>query len=215
MANSMDGQNSVLSVVGPLATSVGALKLIIKSILATEPWLHDPLVAEIPWRDEQEQYILDLVKSNREGKGQLAFGIMRDDGVVRPQPPVRRALDIVVKTIEKLGHKIVEWNPPSHARAIELAVSCPFIQERPILRDYQAQTWIYDGGEDVHAAFKLSGEPMASQVASSYGTLRRQYTASQIAAVNVARRTYLKEYMDYCMHFFLSSLCGSFFMPEF
>lgn len=123
----MDGQNTILSVVGPLATSVGALKLVIKSLLATEPWLHDPLVAEIPWRDAQEQYILDLTKG---AKGQLAFGVMRDDGVVRPQPPVKRALEIVVKTVEKLGHKVVEWDPPSHERGLEIAVSFLLVASR-------------------------------------------------------------------------------------
>ena len=118
----MDGQNSILSVVGPLATSVGALKLVIKSLLMQEPWLHDPLVNEIPWRDEQEQVILDIVNSH--GGGQLAFGIMRDDETVQAQPPMNRAVDIVVRTIEKLGHKVIEWKPPSHQKGFEIAVSC-------------------------------------------------------------------------------------------
>jgi amidase len=122
MANSMDGQNSILSVVGPIATSVGALKLVIKGILSQQPWLHDPLVAEIPWRDEQEQAVLDIIKEG--GGGQLVFGIMPDDGFVHPQPPVRRAMDLVVKTIEKLGHKVMKWEPPSHVEAVALVV-CP------------------------------------------------------------------------------------------
>jgi amidase len=120
MANSMDGQNSILSVVGPIATSVGALKLVIKAILEQKPWFHDPLVPEIPWRDEQEQAVLDIV--NTSPGGQLAFGVTKGDGVVNCQPPVRRAIDIVVKTAEKLGHKVFEWNPPSHKRCLEIAV---------------------------------------------------------------------------------------------
>jgi amidase len=127
MANSMDGQNSILSVVGPLATSIGALKLVIKSLLSQQPWLHDPLVAEIPWRDEKEQEVLDIVKAGN--GGQLVFAIMPDDGFVRPQPPIRRALDVVVKAIEKLGHKVVDWNPPAHARCNELVVYLPTVPE--------------------------------------------------------------------------------------
>lgn len=122
MANSMDGQNSILSVVGPLGTSVGALRLVIKGVLAQEPWLHDPLVAEIPWRDEKEKEVLELVKKS--GGGQLAFGVIRSDGIVNLQPPVRRAIDIVVKTAEKLGHKVIEWTPPSHQRGLDIAVRC-------------------------------------------------------------------------------------------
>lgn len=106
MANSMDGQNSVLSVVGPLATTAGSLRLLVKSILSQQPWLHDPLVVELPWRDEQEQEILNLIKSSTAGKGKLAFGILKHDGVVTPQPPVSRAVQIVSTTLEKLGHKV-------------------------------------------------------------------------------------------------------------
>jgi amidase len=80
-----DGQNSVLSVVGPIATSVGALRLIMKSILSQEPWLHDPLVAEIPWRDAQEKAVLDMIKSS--GGSQLSFSVMYLDGKIHPQPP--------------------------------------------------------------------------------------------------------------------------------
>jgi amidase len=38
---------------------------------------------------------------------------------------------------------------------------------------------------------------MASQIAATYGTLKAEYTASQIAAANVAKRQYQKEYMEY------------------
>lgn len=120
-ANSMDGQNTILSVVGPLATSVGALRLVIKSILSQQPWLHDPLVAEIPWRDEHEKAVLDIARGNT--GGQLAFAVFKDDEVIQCQPPVRRAIDIVVKTVEKLGHKLIEWKPPSHQNGTAIAVS--------------------------------------------------------------------------------------------
>lgn len=95
MANSMDGQNTVLSVVGPLATTVGGLKLVTKSLLETKPWLHDPLVHEIPWRQEQAE----LPKK-------LAFGVIKTDGVVRCNPPVRRAIDTLVEKLEKAGHEV-------------------------------------------------------------------------------------------------------------
>lgn len=120
IANSMDGQNTILSVVGPLATSVGALRLVIKGVLSQQPWLYDPLVVEIPWRDEHERAVLDIARGNA---GQLAFAVFKDDEVIRCQPPVRRAIDIVVKTAEKLGHKVIEWKPPSHQQGTAIAVS--------------------------------------------------------------------------------------------
>ena len=106
MANSMDGQNTVLSVVGPLSQSVAGLRLAMKSLLAQQPWLHDPLVIELPWRDEQEKEILDIVNSQTSSKGKLSFGVLKNDGVVTPQPPVQRAINEIVTTLEKLGHQV-------------------------------------------------------------------------------------------------------------
>lgn len=170
MANSMDGQNSVLSVVGPLATNVPSLRLVMQAILAQNPWLHDPLVHEIPWRPEQEQI---------EPK-KLSFGVLRSDGVVNPHPPIRRALDIVVKALRAQGHEVIEWTPPSHR----------------VLLAEGTKSWIYDGGLDVKTAFALSGEPMAEQI-KFFSEVDREFTASEIAATNVKLRQLKKEYMDY------------------
>jgi amidase len=60
------------------------------------------------------------------------------------------------------------------------------------------QTWIFDGGLDIHTSLSLSGEPIVPQLLSGYGNAPvPQYTASAIAAVNVAKRQYQKGYGDY------------------
>jgi amidase len=126
MATSMDGQNTIPSAVGPLATSARDMRLVMRSLLATKPWLYDPLVVELPYRDEVENETRELAK------GQLVFGIMAHDGMVTPHPPVARAIEIVRSTIEKMGHKVVEWNPPAHSRATTIMVSSAlFTQEYP------------------------------------------------------------------------------------
>ncbi|KAH8800616.1 amidase signature domain-containing protein [Xylogone sp. PMI_703] len=178
MATSMDGQNTVLSAVGPLATSAGGLRLVTKSLLSQQPWLHDPLVVEIPWRDEIKKEVFKLAK----GRG-LTFGILAHDGVVTPHPPVKRALDIVKVQIEGLGYKVIEWQPPAHARATEILF----------------KAMLYDGGADVHDNFELSGEKISTQIAGLYGETRSkpQYNASQIATTNVEKREYQKEYLDF------------------
>lgn len=178
----MDGQNSILSVVGPLATSVPSLRLVIKALLAQQPWLHDPLVHELPWRYEQEREVLELTGGIGDASkvGKLCFGVMRTDGIVNPVPPVRRAVDIVVNALQKLGHEVIDWKPPSHKAIL----------------DEGTKTWEYDAGADVASAFALSGEPMAAQVAW-FGALENQFTASDIAATNVRLRELKKEYMAY------------------
>ncbi|KAF2117414.1 amidase signature domain-containing protein [Lophiotrema nucula] len=182
MANSMDGQNTVLSVVGPLATSVSSLRLVMKALLAQKPWLHDPFVHELPWRHEQEKEILELTGAIGDASkvGRLSFGVFKTDGIVTPHPPVRRAVDIVVKALQDLGHEVIEWKPPPHNAIL----------------DEGMKTWVFDGGVDVKAAFALSGEPMADQV-KLYENLDKEFTASEIAATNVKIRQLKKEYMEY------------------
>ena len=138
-ANSMDGQNSVLSVVGPLAPSVSTLQLVVKSLLSREPWLHDPLVHDMPWRDDRT-----IISPNQK----LSFAVLRHDGVASLHPPVRRALETVAQRLEKQGHKIIEWNPPSHRRGLDILMAA----------------WTYDNGADIRSAFGLSGEPMVSDI---------------------------------------------------
>lgn len=178
MANSMDGQNSVLSVVGPLATTARSVKLMVKSLLSQSPWLHDPLVVEMPWRQEQED---EVWKTANGGSGQFTFGVIKTDGVVNPQPPVARAVEMVVKAIEKAGHKVIPWESPDHHAGLATTLN----------------TWTFDGGKDVHGAFALSGEPIAEQVSMSYGTApQAEKTASDIAANNIAQRQWKKKYLD-------------------
>lgn len=46
----MEGQDFAPFSLGPLATSVKSLEMIMKVVLRQEPWLQDPRVVEIPWR---------------------------------------------------------------------------------------------------------------------------------------------------------------------
>lgn len=177
----MDGQNSILSVVGPLGTTPGAVKLAVKSILSQNPHLFDPMVVDMPWRDAEEQAVLDMAKS-MSGKGPLAFGVMKSDGIVMPDPPVQRAVDLTVAALQKAGHKVIEWKPPSHEK----------------LLSWVFRVWLCDGGKDVHSAFGLSGETPAPQVTMTYGTeAKEELTVSQLAANNIEQRQGKKEYLDY------------------
>jgi len=57
---------------------------------------------------------------------------------------------------------------------------------------------MYDGGTDIHGALSLSGEPLAPQISGLYGDKpSKEFSASEISANNVAKREYLKEYLDY------------------
>lgn len=175
----MDGQNTVLSVLGPMAGSIESLQLAVKAVLSQNPWLHDPLCLEIPWRADHEKHVADLIASGQS----LSFGLASVNGTIQPHPPVRRALDMVCKAVESLGHEVLAWNPtPSHGDLAALMF----------------KAWLFDGGADVHKAFSLSGEPPVSQVLGTFGNKpEAEHNASHIHAINVAKREAQKAYLDY------------------
>ncbi|KAJ5435080.1 Amidase [Penicillium cf. griseofulvum] len=178
-ANSMDGQGTILSVIGPIAPTARSLTLLFKAVLGQKPWLYDPLALELPWRDEVVQGTRALIEKARGGGSTLAFGIMKYNDVALVHPPIARGLRIVEKTLQRLGHRVIEWKPPSHATAAALA----------------SKVFKMDGGVDVKHHFGLSGESPAPQIITTESGV--EMTASQIAALNVAKRQYQKQYMDY------------------
>ncbi|KAI5285468.1 Acetamidase, partial [Ascosphaera aggregata] len=96
------GRLSLPSVIGPMSTSAEGIQILMEAALSRKPWLHDPTAVPLPWRSEVEHQVRGKIE-RRNGKN-LAFGVLWDDGVVHPQPPIQRALLLVTRIIEKLGH---------------------------------------------------------------------------------------------------------------
>ncbi|KAM0123492.1 hypothetical protein ACHAP3_011088 [Botrytis cinerea] len=88
-------------VVGPMATQVSGLELMMRSLLKTEPWKRDPMVLELPWKEDKFMNLHEGMS----GREKMTFGIMISDGYVNPQPPVERAMRVVTDAIKALGHK--------------------------------------------------------------------------------------------------------------
>jgi amidase len=97
--NSLEGQDSVPSVLGPLTNSLGAVKSFMKSVASQKPWLKDPLAVRKPW-DEEEYALVE----HGYGKN-LCFGILWDDETIAPDPPVQRGLEEAKKALIAAGHK--------------------------------------------------------------------------------------------------------------
>ncbi|THY78167.1 amidase [Aureobasidium pullulans] len=173
MANSFDGAPSILSVVGPLSSSSAGLKLAVQSILQTEPWQRDPRVHPLPWRNEQEEAAKQLAQDKK-----LTFAVLKHDGLCAPHPPIKRALEETVQKLESLGHKVIEWQPPSHSK----------------LQDICVKAWGYDGGADAARAFALSGEDPKPNIMFEEAP---QANATDIMRNQVEKRDAEKEYMEY------------------
>jgi amidase len=124
LANSMEGQETVpsgmyiahlilISVVGPIAHSIGDIRFFAKQVLEAEPWFQDPKVLELPWREGHIQRL--------HGR-KLTLGILKWDTLVMPHPPVQRAIRIAEEVMKKAGHEIIEWTFPDAQEAQRLLV---------------------------------------------------------------------------------------------
>ena len=94
----MEGQESISSVLGPLASTLSGVRAFTKAVIDARPWRKDPLAVRKEW--SWREYAL---AEHGEG-GRMCFAIMWDNGVVRPHPPVRRAMELTKKALEAAGH---------------------------------------------------------------------------------------------------------------
>lgn len=101
------GETTYASSVGFMGTSLDALHLLMTSILSIHPWLRDPNVVNIPWRQEITDATLRRAAADGSSNDAvpLKLGIFWTDGVVTPQPPIARGLRLVVEAVKKAGHK--------------------------------------------------------------------------------------------------------------
>ncbi|KAI1619401.1 general amidase [Exophiala viscosa] len=97
LRDGLEGQEAVRNSVGPMARSLKAVELWSKAVVQSEPWIaadHDCL--PIPWRKVEVPQ-------------KLCFGILLDDGIVKPLPPVTRALLHTKAALEAAGHTVIEF----------------------------------------------------------------------------------------------------------
>ncbi|KIV86728.1 hypothetical protein PV11_02323 [Exophiala sideris] len=81
------GTDGVRSAAGPLATSLRDCGLLMKAVMESETWRYDSAVVSVPWR-------------NLKVKEKLRIGLVDDNGIHTPSPPIRRGLS---KATQLLG----------------------------------------------------------------------------------------------------------------
>ncbi|KEZ45023.1 hypothetical protein SAPIO_CDS2420 [Scedosporium apiospermum] len=174
MANSMEGQETIHSVCGPLGHSVEDLRLLIKAVLAEQPWNFDSKVVPMPWRGAEE----DAVKA-KIASGGLTLGFYSCDGNVVPHPPILRAVQTVVEKFRGAGHTVLPWEPYRHPYAVNLAN-----------RIYAA-----DGGADIFATLKLSGEPSIPHIAALVDPNMKKADLNEVWDIQLEKWNYQMEYL--------------------
>lgn len=80
-----------------MARSLASIESFMEILLASQPWDIDPGCIPIPWRRE-------LAAPPPPGR-KFKVGVVFDDGIVRPQPPVERAIRETAETLAAAGHE--------------------------------------------------------------------------------------------------------------
>jgi amidase len=128
---SHDGMDAILGSLGPITRSSRDLALFAKTMSDAQPWLVEPQIFEIPWRQE-------LVEGS--GSRKLTFAILWDDGVVAPHPPIVAALRKTQAALLSAGHEVIDWQlAGDHQAAWDLITKLYFLdggaEYRDLLRD--------------------------------------------------------------------------------
>ena len=89
---------------------MSGVKLFTKAILDAKPWLKDPLVLRKGWSEKEYK-----LEEHGGGTG-LCFGMLWDNSVVRPHPPLQRAMAMTKAALEAAGHKGLVESRPSGVR---------------------------------------------------------------------------------------------------
>ncbi|KAK4244361.1 amidase signature domain-containing protein [Corynascus novoguineensis] len=180
VANSMIGHETIESVIGPMGRCVADLRLLLQAILGAEPWRADPKVLRLPWRECEEREAREKLASKK-----LTLGVLRNDGLVTPHPPVKRVVDEAVRKLEARGYEVIEWAPPAHSEGFGIAWSAFFA----------------DGGKDIHSQLSLSGEPAVPDLAMNFGDkpghLRPNETVNELWDTQRRRYEYQARYLQY------------------
>ncbi|TGO28232.1 hypothetical protein BPAE_0030g00180 [Botrytis paeoniae] len=126
------GCDTIAGTIGPLSRSPEGIDLFMKVALHSKPWASDPSLHQKPWITGQTS------------TDKLTIGVMWDDGIVKPSPPVTRALNEVVEKLEQVpGVEIITWKPYQHDKAMKILT----------------KLYACDGGKFFTDALALSGEP--------------------------------------------------------
>ncbi|KAL6307698.1 amidase [Sparassis latifolia] len=167
LMGSHDGMDAIIGALGPIATSARDLSLFCRVMLEYSPWLVEPPLFEIPWK----QNVVD-------GEGipkKLSIAILWDDGVVAPHPPILDALKHTKDALVAAGHEVLPWIPVDHQEVWDLIVKLYFL----------------DGGEEYRETMK--GEPWVPQtewIMSQVPNEGKPFTVAEIFKLNLAREAF-------------------------
>lgn len=130
-----EGHDSILGTEGPFTQHPEDIDLFMELAL-DHLWEHDVFVMPVPWKTVNPSDLKNIT-----------IGVMYNDGVVQPHPPVLRGLEYAVKKLSAAGAnlniKLVKWEPYKCSEAWDIISHLYF-----------------NDGVYTQGALKESGEPL-------------------------------------------------------
>ncbi|KFZ24298.1 hypothetical protein V502_01222 [Pseudogymnoascus sp. VKM F-4520 (FW-2644)] len=159
-----EGQEGIRCTLGPITNSLRDLDLFMKAVTDGKPWEEETSLVPLPWKE------LTLTRD-------FTVGVLWDDGMVHPHPPIHRAMKMAVAKMKAAGIKTVDWKPHKHEHGMR------------IINDL----FYPDGAASQTAALRSSGEPWLPLTKEAF-IRARMMTVPETWAVNLERETYRSEY---------------------
>jgi amidase len=165
--NGAPGSGSVglMASAGPIAGSLRDCELLLKVVAEARPWERDPDVVYGLWEEQGKVERKPLI------------GVVREDGLIKPLPPVSKVLEETVQALRRAGYEVVELDTP-------LLKTCQSL----------ANTFFgIDGNNYILDLLSSTSEPLIPWLSSR---LRRKPAVSASALVELhARKTALETEM--------------------
>lgn len=111
----MAGEEQIVPCIGPLSTSLEGIQLFTTTVIAAKPWLREPSLLPFEWKDVKYLW--------RNADKKLKIAVLWDDEIVKPHPPIIRALkEVVDKLKSSPKFDVMDWKPYRHDLAWEIIV---------------------------------------------------------------------------------------------
>jgi Asp-tRNA(Asn)/Glu-tRNA(Gln) amidotransferase A subunit family amidase len=158
------GQEGTRCTLGPITNSLRDLDLFMKAVTDGMPWEEETSLVPLPWKK---------VTPTRD----FTVGVLWDDGIAHPHPPVQRAMKMAVAKMKAARIETVDWQPHKHEHGMR------------IINDL----FYPDGAAAQIAALEASGEPWLPLTKEAF-VRARQMTVPETWTVNLEREAYRSEY---------------------
>lgn len=171
--SSGSGQESVPAVEGPMTRSVDDIDFLMDVYINQgKPWVADCTTYPLPWKKVAKPEPKDLT-----------IAIMYDDGIVKPTPPIARALKIVAEKLAAAGAKVVTFEPI----------------DTQLAKDTVDKMYSCDGNYMQRKLLADSGEPLTklTKWALNFGDGAKVYDVAENRKLNVIRDRLKQQYTDY------------------